>query len=438
MYYPFFDKGVTMNRDNLIKFIPKPSNQDVILYDIELKDLIDANVLQEYNKLYPIFINKRNEYLELKTKLEEYQKSIDNIYLYKPNWKEEDYLQGLKDMKKTYSTMFGEIKKTENSISMLQRNLKGINEKIQIQIAKENKKNEDKKQNINKDVETNKENLLNLKNYLDTYKLSLKEIENQIQENEEDFQMLSKMESKLEEGKCQCEFCGRMIKSVDEDSIFYKRLANNFEKNKKQLESLLAQKEKLELNISYYESEIQKVKDNLNNDIQFMRENHNFYQKKSIEVLKLEALRDDMINNISKLEKQLENNSRTKTNMYLELKEKIEKYELSLSNLKKIKDMKSNSDNDIQHFNNLKLELKEMLDKINLYIKYLDIYYKILAQKASEYCGKNYKFKFHKIEDYKLIPILEIYYDDIEYNSLNSSVRQEVDKTLIEKFEIYF
>lgn len=427
-----------MKRDDFVKFIPKPSNKDVILYDIDLKDLIDVDVLTEYNKLYPVFINKKGQYLDLKNKLEEYQKSIDNVYLVKPSWTEEDYLQNLQLVKKTYSTIFGEIKKIENNISMLQKNLKALNEKIQIQNAKEAKKINDKRDNIEKDIENNKEKLLNLKNYLETYNLSLKEIENRIADNQEEFELLSKMQSKLDEGKCKCELCGRTIKSVDEDSLFYNRLCDNFEKNKNQLEALLKQKEKIELNISYYESEIQKIKDNLNNDIQFKKENHNFYQKKNIEVLKLEALRDETINNISKLEKQLNDNSQVKSKQYLELKDKIEKYELSLNNLKKIKEIKSNSSNEIEKYNNLKLELKEMVDKMNLYIKYIDIYYKILEQKANEYCGSNFKFKFHEIDEYKLVPILKIYYNGIDYEWLSSSVREEVDRILIEKFEIYF
>ena len=427
-----------MNRDDFIKFIPKPENKDIILYDISLKNLVDINVLEEYNKLYPVFVNKKNRYNELKQKTEEYQKIIDNIYLFKPSWTEEDYLQNLQNAKKTYSTIYGKIKKIKNNISMLQRNLKGINEKIQIQIAKENKKINNDKENIDKDIDNNRDKLFNLKNYLDTYKLSLNEINEQILDNSEGFKLLASMQSKLEEGKCKCEYCGRTIKSVDEDSLFYKRLYNNIEKNKNQLERLLKQKEKINSNISYYESEIQKIKDNLNNCIQFKKESNNLYAKKNIEVLKLEALRDKTINDISSLQKQLENDSDVKSKQYLDLKSNIEKYELSLENLNKIKEIKKQSILEIEEFNNLKKELKDMLDKINQYLKFIDIYFKILEQKANEYCGNEFKFKFHKIEDYKLTQILYINYQDRPYETLDYKTRTEVDKILAEKFSVYF
>jgi hypothetical protein len=37
-----------MNRKQLINFIPKPENKDVIIYDLSLSDLIDKDVFKEY------------------------------------------------------------------------------------------------------------------------------------------------------------------------------------------------------------------------------------------------------------------------------------------------------------------------------------------------------------------------------------------------------
>ena len=117
-----------MNREKLIKFMPKPDNKDVILYDINLKDLIDINVLEEYKKILPSFINKKNEYILLKEKIKEYEKIIDNVFLYKPSWTEEDYLQNLQNAKKTYSILYGPIKKIETNIQILQNKVKGLGE----------------------------------------------------------------------------------------------------------------------------------------------------------------------------------------------------------------------------------------------------------------------------------------------------------------------
>lgn len=426
-----------MNREDFIKFIPKPENKDVIIYDMSLQNLIDIDVLQEYNKLYPVFISKKEQYINLKAKLEEYNKIIDKVYLFKRNWAEEDYLQALKNDKKTYSILYGDIKKIENNISMLQRNLKGINEKIQIQESKENKKIEDKNDALEKDIEKNKEKLLNHKNFLDSYNLSLKEVNDRIEENQREFDDLCFIEKRLQDEKLVCPCCGSKIKTTNKNSAIFKRTYENIEKNKNKLEKLLEQQNKLELNIAYYEDEIKKIKSDLNNNIQFKKENKNVYQKKSLEVLKLEALKDELLNNIAKYEKELKSNEKTKNAKFIELKSNIEKYELSLNNIKKIRELKEENKNEMKEFTNLRKELKEMLDKLNLYLKFIEIYFKILQQKAEEYCGKDFKFKFARIEEYQLIPILEIYYKGLKYEELNSKDAKEIEKYLIEKFSIY-
>ena len=39
------------NREDVFKIIPKPQNEDVIIYDKSLEDLLEVDVLTEYNKL---------------------------------------------------------------------------------------------------------------------------------------------------------------------------------------------------------------------------------------------------------------------------------------------------------------------------------------------------------------------------------------------------
>ena len=102
----FLNKGDFMlNRERLIRFIPKPKNEEVIIYDIELKDLIDVNVIEEYEKDLYVFLEKKETYNLIKNKIKEMEKSIDNIYLFNTSWTREDYLVRLKNDTKTYSIM---------------------------------------------------------------------------------------------------------------------------------------------------------------------------------------------------------------------------------------------------------------------------------------------------------------------------------------------
>lgn len=426
-----------MDRKTLIKFIPKPENKDVIVYDTSLVDLIDINVFEEYYKLLPLFLDKKNQLNNINNKIEEYNNTINNIYLYKKNWTKEDYLQVLQNNKKTYSTMFYNIKKTEDNISVLHKKVNNMNEKINIQKIREEKDLQNKLNNIDSEIKHNKNSLLKLEDNLEEEKHQLKNIQESIESNEEEFNMLQKMAEELKSGTYICKYCGSRIRNVKETSPIFEILNKNLRNNKTELTRLLKKQNKRELNIAYYEDERKKIKAELNNDIEFKQQNRTFYQKKSLEILKLEALRDEAINNISTLEKQLKNDSQFKSKEYLSLKDLINKYELSLNNLKKIEDMKVDIKKDLDSLNNLKAEVNNMEQQINKYLKFITIFYKIYQQKATEYFGKDFIFKLFKIENFEIKEDFIIFYKNIEYDNLDETTKNKIDKFFIEKIDIY-
>lgn len=426
-----------MNREQLIKFIPVPKNSDVILYDINLKNLIDINVIEEYNKIFPIFINEEKKYNILKRKITEYQNSIDNIYLFNTSWGKDDYLIKLQNDKKTYNTLYNDINRIENNINMFQKRITAIDEKIEIQISKEKKLTEQKKIDIDKNIENNKNKLFTLKSKLKDVEIELENINKKIKENEIEFQNLMQMQSELKKGEYQCKYCGSIVKVWSENSMIYKRLLKNTEENKSELESLMQKQDKIKNNYDYYKKEISLIKIELNNDLQFKKQDYNFYTKKSIEVLKLEALRDEMINNIDKLQKSLKTYPQLNSEQYKQLKDNIEKYELSLNNLERMSEMKKNLELELKEFDILKNNLNEMYKKLTQYKKFLTIYYKIYEQKANDFFGKDFKFKLFKFNDFELKAIFEIYYKDIEYTKLSKQERDFIDKIFIEKIDIF-
>lgn len=427
-----------LSREQLIKFIPKPKNEDVIVYDIELKDFIDKNVIEEYDRDLTLFLDKKEKYDLLKEKIKKVEDFIDNVYLFNPSWKEEDYLIRLRNNKKTYSTLYGKIKKIENNISILQKKLKVMNEKIKIQEEKENLSIKKKKENIDDEIQKDKNSLLDLKEKISFFNLQMDFLNKSIFENQQEFNYLSKMESQLKDGKYRCEFCGSIIKDCSEDSLAYDRLVKKFMSNKQKAEVLLKRKEGVEKEIAYYEDKISKIKTKLNNNINIKKASSNSYIKKSIEILKLEALKDEIMNNIAEQEKQLKSQSSLKSDEYIELKKNIEKYELSLENLHKIREMKESSKEDIENYQNLKKELIEVHERLLKYKKFITLYYKIYEQKANEYFGPNFKFKLFEFDDVILKPMFEVKYKDIEYSKLDEKDKKEVDSIFAEKISIFY
>lgn len=426
-----------MNREEILKIIPKPKNEDVIVYDTELINLIDVDVLKEYYDIFPIYKIKKENYILLKEEIEQYEKSINNIYLYDKSWNELDYLEMLKKEKKTYSTIFSDIKKIENNIQILEKKYKNINEKIEIQRNSDEKKIEDKRKNIDNEIKETKEKILKIENVLEGFKINLKYINEQIQNNLETKAELTEMKQDLEKENCKCIYCGTIIKNRSKNKVS-NIIEKKIIKNLSQYEDLQKNKLKIEKEKDYYENELLNLKTTLKNDVEFKKQDYNFYIKKSISVLKLEAIRDDILNQMLKLKKDYETNPLISSKKYLETKELISKYELSLENLKKIKENKENFKEKYSKIKKLSEELKDLNAKLTLYKKFIEIYYKIYQQKVNDYFGKDFKFVFYKFNNLELIPILELKYKDIEYLELNSFLKKECDNIYVEKISSFY
>ena len=145
-----------IDRKQLINSVPTPTNKDVIIYNVELKELIDENVIENYYQLLPSYLSKKEDYLLSKKQRDEMANSLNKIYLFNNSWSEEDYLMKLGDAKKTYSILFNDTKKMENELSVLKKKNEVINEKIEIQNAKENKQKEKRKKKEKTNIEKNK------------------------------------------------------------------------------------------------------------------------------------------------------------------------------------------------------------------------------------------------------------------------------------------
>lgn len=426
-----------MDRNMLMNSIPKPSNGDVIVYDTTLKNLIDVDVFQEYKELLPIFTEKSKEFLVYMHNIENYKETLNNIYLYRADWSEEDYLFNLKNEKQTYSNLFQPIKKIENNIEILQKKLKMIDNKIELQKVKEKKELEDKKNNIDKRINNNVDKLMDLKEKYSFLQTENQKLSQEIKDNEEDFSILQKMVENIDKGECKCEYCGSILKNVSKESRVYKRLYKKILKNKEDLKILIETQEKNNQQLSELKLNITQIKQELKNDSNYKSQDFNFYQKKSVEILRLEGSKDALLNELTDLQNKLEHNTQNKTKEYLDLKERIEKCEQSLENLHKIKTMKEELQKERDRYNELYEELKNMKTKMVQYKNFLTIYFKIYEQKASQFCGNDFKFKIFDFDNYTLIEKFEIYYKTIEYNNLSLDTKIKVDNILKEKFAFY-
>lgn len=427
-----------MERKDIINIIPQPKNEDVIVYDLDLKDLIDINVFDEFKQLLNDYKIKRENYILIEKELEMYQKTIDNIYLYNKSWTETDYIEMLQKEKKTYNTYFNEVKKIENNIDILEKKYKTINEQIKIQHSRETKEIETKKKNINNEIEDARKNIKILNAKIQKINVEKNAYLKQISDIEEDLELCNIMQKELYEKKFKCQYCGSIITNEKNKDRVNNMLEKKKQKNNQYLKSYKSILDTIEKDLVYHEGILKEHKIILKNNMEFKGQDYNFYIKKSIKILEMEAARDEIQKNILKYKKDYENNKQTKTKQYQELKDRIYKYEISIQNLQKIKESKKIFFEKNKIINNLKPILLEQNQKLKKYKKFIEIFYKIYEQKANDYFGNNIKFKLYKFNSFDFEEIFEIYYNDIKYTQLQPKIRQEVDRIIAEKISYLY
>ena len=427
-----------MERKDIIKIIPEPKNEDVIVYDLTLKSLLDINVIEEYKKILADYKIKKENYILMEQELEQHKISINNIYLYNKKWSEKDYIEMLQKDKKTYSTYFNDIRKIENNIQILEKKYKILNEQIEIQRNKELKEVETKRKNINNEIEETKKNITKLNTQKNNLKLEYDRYLRQIEELQEDIDLCLAMQQELDNKEYQCQYCGTIITNGNSKKRIFNMLDKKINKNSKILNSYKTSLEKTEKDLSYTIKELKENKSILENDMEFKKQDYNFYIKKSVKILEMEATRDEIQKDILKYKDEYENNKIVKSQEYQNLKDRIDKYELSLQNLQRIKESKQNFSEEYKIINNLKPILLELNEKLKLYKKFIEIYFKIYEQKANDYFGNNIKFKLFKFNSLDLEEIFEIYYNGIEYTQLHPKQREELDKICYEKISYLY
>lgn len=423
-----------MNRENIINAIPKPSNRDVIIYDTSLKDLIDIDVFEEYNETLPIYKEKLKEYNKINEYVNKYKDMVNNIYLYKKNWTKEDYLYYLQLEKKNYSLEYKDIKKKEDNIKILQKKINLINSRIEIQLIREKKHQEEYIAKSKKEIDKSIDKIVNLEKNIKLQEYQLDIVNKNIEKNQVQFNEIEEIVKQLQLGECKCPYCNSKLKNISENSYIYRKTTKILENNSQELKQLIEDKKELENEISRYKDEIKKIRQDNLNKYNINSDTTNGYNKKSIEILKLEGERDKTLKNIDTLTLELDKDSKTKSSKFLEMKDKINKIETSIENLDKIEELKTEILKNKDVYNSLAKELQDLKEKLTQYKQFISIFYKIYEQKAAQFCGNGFKFKLFNFNDFDLIEICEIYFNTIKYESLNSRAREIVNEILKQKF----
>ena len=425
-----------MLRKKIFEIVPKPSNKDVISYDEDLIDLLDIDVIFEYKNDFSIYEVKKNNYEIINAEIEQCRKNIDNIFLFNKKWTKQDYVLELQKEKKNYSKLYSDIKKIENNISILEKKYKAFNEKIIIQTNKDSKEKEEKKQMLDKEIKDLKSEISIKNNTLKEIEKNQKNYIQKITELKDEIELISSMKKELNENEYKCKYCGSTIKSDYLKQRISKLLDKNLLNSEQKLQIIEKEKKQKESEILNLKTKLKQLRQNLKNDISFKKEDYNFYSKKSVAVLKLECERNKILKELEKLRKILIKNPKANSKNFLDMKNRISQYELSIDNMEELGQQKYFLQKKIVEKSNFKNELIPLNKKISKYKKFLEIYFKIYQQKINDFLGSEFKIKLYRFEDLKLIEICDIYYNDIIIQDLGIKDMQKVEKILNEKLSL--
>lgn len=413
-----------INIDILLSKIEKPNNQDVIAYDPNyLIDLLNINVQKKYPDLLKKYKQEFKSYQLEEQKMQDYDKKLNEFYLFNTSWTEYDYLTKINESKKTYAILYSNINANEKKIKALKSRLEILKQSLEDQKAIQ-------QLNFNKQIENNKRQIPKLQNKLfklerkmNKYNLDIEYYNNSISLLENTGNFIEELQSKINEHP---EL--KKVKSINT------LITNQISKFQNEINDFKGKIRDTKDDILIIEDDYNESKEELENLLTFNEQEKIPYHKKSIEILRIEGEINSTKNQIANIQQEIENDSKYNSKEFNALKDKINKYELSLKNLTTIKEYEKENKGKIIELKEKQDELKKQYSILSKMTKFLIIYYKICEEKINS-VFEDITFKLYKIlSDIEVIEDLKITVNSIEYANLDANTKNKVDRELASVF----
>ena len=135
-------------RNSLLRMIETPQNSEVVYYNTKFVDLINVDVdrlyLDELSKSYELEQQCKNE----DQKINEYNERLQQLDKSKKQLTEQEHINKIQVLEIEYTQKYKDVKALEHKLEIYKGKLSNIDNKIEIQKAKEMKQLADKKQSI--------------------------------------------------------------------------------------------------------------------------------------------------------------------------------------------------------------------------------------------------------------------------------------------------
>ena len=422
-------------RKTLLNFATKPSNADVIYYDNKFIDLINVDVDKLYNDEFDLYSKLQKKYAIIKDEVDEYNARVENLKLLGKNMSEADYIEKIRTLEIEYAKKYKAIKILESKINTLSGKILDLQNKIEIQIAKEiqakkNKKNEmlENKRKLSNETSTLRIILKNRNKVLDILK-------DKLNFERERYNTFEKNKKSIHEEKYRCDYCKCVINKKRSESLL------NYIDT--QQNSLLNKIDKLKKDIEEEEEETNKVNKKLSDDLAQLKniksvEQQNIfaYEKKSVQVLRLEGKIFGIQEEIEKLKEEYNEKTKRAGVAFKDLKLKIESYKESLFNLHELKESRENLKVDLDIYKDIIEQAKTVKESLNFHCQFLATRNKLWEQKISNLFDNKIRVQLFTEENMIIKEECKVYYNNIELMYLRPNEEKIVENMIVDKMKL--
>lgn len=422
-------------RKTLLNFASKPSNTDVIYYDNKFIDLINVDVDKLYNDELDLYSKLQKKYSIIKDEVDEYNARVENLKLLGKNMSEADYIEKIRTLEIEYAKKYKAIKILESKINTLSGKILDLQNKIEIQIAKEiqakkNKKNEmlENKRKLSNETSTLRIILKNRNKVLDILK-------DKLNFERERYNTFEKNKKSIHEEKYRCDYCKCVINKKRSESLL------NYIDT--QQNSLLNKIDKLKKDIEEEEEETNKVNKKLSDDLAQLKniksvEQQNIfaYEKKSVQVLRLEGKIFGIQEEIEKLKEEYNEKTKRAGAAFKDLKLKIESYKESLFNLHELKESRENLKVDLDIYKDIIEQVKTIKESLNFHCQFLITRNKLWEQKISNLFDNKIRVQLFTEENMIIKEECKVYYNNIELMYLRPDEEKIVENMIVDKMKL--
>lgn len=420
----------------LLNIIQMPLKSEIISVSSEkLMPIIEIpDPEAEYKKYIKEYNDEVSIYRKTIKENEEANEKISCFWVIDPSKTKEDYIKEIEKIQNNNSNLLKAVRKEETIAESLKKQLENINNKIEFETKKEDKELKQKRELIDQEILKQKEALFNIKTKIELNNSKIKDNTEQLKYILKDLQTNIDFISSAEEDNCKCPMCNQKIKSVKQNSIYNKILIKK-ENQEKIIQEL---NEKIKKNQEENEEmaiDIVKIKEELQNNINFKENNVFSYKKKSLNILELESKRnqinESLINQIQKIE---ETKKKSGTQFH-DIELKLEKLYLSIKNLDMLNDQMEIINQNNKIIKEKKITIQEIEKKLTMLKLYINIKWKIISNRVSYVFGDDFKINLLKFINYEPIRIFEIIYKNVPYENLKNTEKQYVDSIINKKID---